>query len=513
MESKLFSAVRNIYSAFICRIVGLILPFILRAVMIYTIGAEYLGLTGLYQSIFAFLNIADLGLGSAIVYMMYKPMAEGDTDTICALLRVYRNIYRLIGGIVFISGLAIIPFLPHLIHGEMPQDIQPVVVYLILLLDSCLGYFFFSYRESLFNASQRVDILNYIELWVKVLTSAVQIYLLLRYQNFYLYCIVIPVITLFRNFAVAYISHKKYPQYVCKGTITSEQKQQLRKQVSGLLIGKISGNLGYNLDTIIISAFFGLAVLVKYQNYAMISLQLSTLVGLMQMSVIPGLGNSLVTETKEKNYENLFTYQFMFMWLNGWIAACLVCLYQPFMRFWMGEEMLLADAVIPVFGFYYITDKLNNVCWQFRIASGLWWEERYRAIFSGIFNLVMDLILIHIWGAAGVMIATILYQLFFDSIWGTRILFSNRFSGKNKWEYLKVSYFYMMVIIICCVICYFVCSYLPMVQGRNMQALGIMFLKVMICTVLSNGLMWLIYRRTKEYRNSESIFKRIIHWK
>ena len=513
VNSRLNNARKNIYSAYICKFAGLALPFILRMVMLSTIGAEYLGLTGLFQAIFSFLNIANLGMDSAITYMMYKPFAEDDTDTICALLNAYRYVYRIVGCVVLGAGLCVIPFLPHLIHGEAPEGVCLTAVYLILLVNTSLGYLFFSYRDSLFNASQRIDILNYLDLSIRVLTTGLQIVLLLLFRNFYIYCIIIPIITFVRNLAGYFLSRREFPQYECRGHITSEQKSSLKKQVSGLLINNVSSKLTYDLDIIVISSALGLVMLAKYQNYLIIASNVAMLVTMIDSSLIPGIGNSLVTETVERNYRYLNIYQYLYIWLNGWFMACLVCMYQPFILLWLGKEMMLPDTIVPLFGLYFITRSLNNVCWQFRTAAGLWWEDRYRAIFAGGFNLVMDLMLVRIWGVAGALIGTIIYQVVFDSPWGACILFHNRFPGQKPTAYVERNYFYLLTVSLGSALCWFICRLIPIPADRNLVTVGFLVFRGLVCTLVANGFLWLIYHHLPEYEDAKGLMMRLLERK
>ena len=510
-ESRLDNARRNMTSSVISRVINLIIPFVVRAIMLYTIGVEYLGLNGLFDSVFSFLCIADLGINSAIVYMMYKPIAQGDTDSVCALLRVCRNFYRVTGVAVFVLGAALIPVLPKLIYGEVPEGIHLTTVYLILLANTSAGYFFFSYRETLFRASQRIDIITYVELVVRILTNGAVIVVLLVTRNYYLRCVVILVMTVVRNLTVAYLSRIKYPQYVCRGSITGEEKEQLRKQMSGLVVSSISSRLSFDLDNIVISSLLGLTLLAKYQNYQLISARMLEIVGLISASVLPGIGHSLVTESKEKNYNDMNRYQLLYMWLNGWLAICMVCLFQPFMTFWLGRDMLLPDSLLPFFGLYYISLKMDDVCWQYRSASGLFWEDRKRALFAAVFNLTMDILLVRWLGVAGAMVTTILYQVFVDSIWGDRILFKYTFKEFNRWDYMKKRIYYMVVITFAGVLCWLAGRFIPVIDGRGINAVLLLLARGLMCTLLSNAFMWLFFRRMPEYCGAVSLMSRLLH--
>ncbi len=510
MSSKIRHARQNLFSSVFSKVVGLFLPFALRSVMISTIGVEYLGLTGLFQSVFSFLNLTELGLSSAIVYLLYKPVATGDVESVCSLLRFLRSFYKVVGTVILCVGLLLIPFLPHLIRGQAPDDIRLTVVYLILLCDTVAGYFFFAYMEVLFTASQRVDLLNYVGLGVRILTTVLQIIVLLCYQNFYLYCLVIPALTILRSLVIAWLSRREYPEYVCRGTLSSSQKSTLRRLTAGLMIGQVSGRFTYDLDNIVISAFLGLTLLGKYQNYALISLQLTSFVALFASSLLPGIGNAMAMESRQTNYQEMNVYQLLYMWMNGWITVCLICMYQPFIQLWLGKEMLLPDSLLPVFGLYYISAKMNDVCFQYRTAAGLWWEERYRAIFAGLFNLVMDLVLVKMIGIAGVMLGTILYQFLFDSFWGDAILFKNCFPEYNRSDYMRRRVLYVSVTVLACAVCWYVCKAFPSVDGRNGRAVFMLLLRGLICTVAANGILWTAYHRLPEYRPAVSLVRRLL---
>lgn len=142
------NTVRNVFWGFIDKIVLLILPFITRTLILKLIGEEYLGLNGLFTSIITVLNIADLGFGAAITYSMYKPIADNDNETLCAILNFYRKIYRIIGCVILVIGFSIMPFLPHLIKGSVPDDVNLYLLFTIYLSNTALSYLLFAYKRS-----------------------------------------------------------------------------------------------------------------------------------------------------------------------------------------------------------------------------------------------------------------------------------------------------------------------------------------------------------------------------
>ena len=229
--SRTENASRNIVWGILSKVISLGLPFVTRTVMIYTMGMQYVGLGSLFTSILQVLSFAELGIGSALVFSMYKPIAEGDDDKVCALLNFYRKTYRVIGCVILIFGLAMMPFLQYLIAGDLPNDINLQVLFLIYLLNNVLGYFLFAYKQSLFTASQRTDMISKIGMGLQLFSSIAQILALVLLHNYYAYAAVIPAITCLNNICIGVLTDKYYPQYKCKGEIEKEELHSIEKKV------------------------------------------------------------------------------------------------------------------------------------------------------------------------------------------------------------------------------------------------------------------------------------------
>ena len=197
------NASRNFTWGMFQRIVSSLFPFITRTVMIYTIGLSYVGLSGLFSSVLMVLNLAELGIGSAMVYFMYKPMAEENVDEVCALLAVYRKCYRAIGLVILVIGLCLFPLLHSFVNGEVPSDINLEILFAVYLMNNVLGYFLFAYRRSLLIAAQRSDYLSKVGTLIQFFSSLLMILALLITRSYYLYILVMPVSTIVSNLLVA----------------------------------------------------------------------------------------------------------------------------------------------------------------------------------------------------------------------------------------------------------------------------------------------------------------------
>ena len=238
-NSRTKNATRNIFSGLVNKIIMLLFPFIIRTIMIKKLGTEFLGLNSLFSSILQVLNLAELGFGSAVVFSMYKPIAEGDKKTICALLNLYKKIYKKIGIVIICISICIVPFLKYLINGSYPNSINLYVVFILYLSNTAITYMLFAYKSSILIAHQRSDIYNNILSFTYVVQYISQIVVIIIFKNYYLYLIVNILATILNNLIVNYIVNKNYPDYVCKGIINNDLKKDIKRRVTGLMMQKI----------------------------------------------------------------------------------------------------------------------------------------------------------------------------------------------------------------------------------------------------------------------------------
>ena len=496
------NAIRNIIWGLVNKVIVLVFPFIIRTILIKKLGSEYLGLSSLFTSILEVLNLTELGFSSAIVFSMYKPIAENDTKTICALMNLYKKIYRIIGTIILVIGLAITPFLTNLISGTYPDDINIYVLYLIYLFNTSITYFMFAYKSALLTAHQRTDITSNVHTIMYIIKYLLQIIVLVTLKNYYVYVLTITVTSIANNIVVAYITNKKYPQYVCKGDITEEEKTNIKKRVGGLMIQKVCATTRNSLDSIFISAYLGLTVVAMYSNYYSI---ISAILGISTMltsAIVAGVGNSIVVDSVEKNYKDMNKFNFMYMWIAGWCTICLACLYQPFMKIWMGEEYMFSYGVVVLFCMYFYALKMGDIRSVYSEAKGLWWESKYRAIAEVIANIALNWILVKFFGVYGIIAGTLISLLIINFGYGSQILFKYYFKEQKVSEYFLTHGKYALVTLIVCIVTYFVCSFI------SLEGILGLILKGIICVIVPNILYLVIYRKDSEFNDSkEFVFK------
>ena len=497
------NAARNVVWGIIEKVASLLLPFAVRTIMIKTLGSEYLGLSSLFTSILSVLSISELGIGTAIVFSMYKPIAEDDNETLCALLNAYRSVYRVIGIIILIAGLAITPFLPKLVKGSVPSDVSLYALYFIYLFNTVISYFLFSYKAALFSAFQRNDLLSKRSFVINLCSNIYKIAVLILFHSYYVYVIIIPVATIATNLLNAYLANKMFPDIQCKGVLPKETKDGIKKRIIGLMSFKIYNVVFASVDSIVISSFLGLTPLAIYNNYYYVQNSLVGFLVILTSSITAGVGNKMVTNSKEDNYSDFKKITFVNGWICSWCAVCMFCLYQPFMELWVGKELVFPFSTMTLMVFYFLLPRITTITYTYREAAGLWWEDRFRPLVSTVVNLVTNIVLVQIIGMNGVIISTLICTVFINIPWGSIILFKNYFCISPK-EYFSHIIFYLLISSFVGGSTYFLCTLLP--------DHGFVFLlvKASICFVIPNILFWICYHRMKEYSYVIGLFNRFL---
>lgn len=223
-ESRTKRVKNNIISGLINKIIVVGIPFITRTIIIWKLGASFLGLSSLFASILQVLNMAELGFSSAIVFSLYKPLAENDTECVCALMAFYRKVYKYVGLCILIVGGILTPFLPYLIKGDYPTSINLYILYLMYVFNTVISYWAYAYKAALVTADQRIDITNNINTVITLVQGGLQVFVLIIWENYYFFygCVIIG--SILNNILTAIVTSKKYPQYICKGEIDDEIK-------------------------------------------------------------------------------------------------------------------------------------------------------------------------------------------------------------------------------------------------------------------------------------------------
>lgn len=512
--SRTVNAKRNIIYGFLQVVVSLLLPFITRTILIYRFGIDYLGLNSLFSSVISVLSLMELGFGTAVVYSMYKPAAEGDLNQICAYLSYYRSIYRAIGSAILVMGLLLMPFLDRLVHDPtMPGGLNIYTCYLIFLTDAAISYLLFGYMTAIPTAYQRRDILSKVDMGMSLLQCLVRSMVLLFCSHFYLYLFSFPVVTVLRNLVTAQIIRRKYPGLVCRGRLSTDQKQDLNRKVYGLAIEKITAVSRNSIDTLCISAFIGLAANGMYNNYYFVMTSIIAFSTMVLSSMMAGVGNSIAVESKEKNYADMRLFDFIYTSVAGWAAVCLLCLYQPFIKTWLGQDLMLEMPVVAGMCVYFYILKSGDIRYVYHEGRGLWYESRFIMIGEAAVNIVLNILLCRVLGVFGIVLATVLSVFITNWFFCPRLLFRLYFRNGKLREYWMDHFLYAVTALLTAGISRGVCeSVLPLTMAGKGIVNSVVCLggRLGICTIMAFLVFRLVWCRSERYHTTVKWIRNIL---
>lgn len=488
------NAKKGIVYGVVNKIVTLLFPFVIQTITIKFLGIEYVGIKGLFGSILSILSLAELGVGSAIVYSMYKPIAEDDIETIGALLKLYKDLYHVIGGIILIIGVLLLPFLRFFIHGEYPAEINIHYVFVLYLVNIVISYWMYAYKSSLLSAYQRTDIISNIGTVVQSVMSCIQIIFLITTKNFYVYLWISICFTIINNLITSVCVDHMFPEIRCEGNVSAALKKNIKTNVMGLIVNKICGATRNTFDSIFVSMFLGLAQAAIYSNYFYILSALNGFTGVVLTSLLAGVGNSIALESREYNFRQMMMLNTIYMIIGGWMGTCMLCLYQPFMMLWMGEDLMLPQHIMVLFPIYFYIEKMGDIRGVYADAAGLFWENRYRTVIEAVANIVLNYIFVLKWGIFGIVFATIITLFFIGFMGSTLVIFKYYYKHGMK-EYLLSQMFYLVTFVVVGTITYLLCIN---IQVNNMVICCIV--RTVICCILPPVLVWLIVHRRSDYK-------------
>lgn len=489
-ESRTKNTTRNIVFGVLNKFVAIGLPFVTRTIILYFLGASFLGIGTLFSSVLSFLSLAELGFGSALVYSMYKPIAENDIDKVSALLKYYRKIYRIIGSVMLGVGTMLVPAIPFLIKGNPPEGINVYILYYIYLINSVISYFFAGYRQSLIVAHQRKDINSKISTLITLFVQFFEILALVITRNFYVYAFVPVLGTIITNVTTSYVTKKMYPEIDCRGNLDVQTKSEIKKKISGLMGTKLNSIVIHSADTIVISAFLGLTLTAKYGNYYYIMNAVCAFIAIIFSSITASVGDKIARESVDSVYDLFKKIQFVNVWIVGCCSAYFICLYEPFVKIWVGEEMQLGVGFAALMTLYFLVYEIQKTILTFKDAAGLWHKDKLRPYVSMLINVISNLVLVQIIGIYGIVLSSIL--AFMISVpWINKVLFNNLFDRSSRKNLLCIVSMILLIVVASC-LSYLLCAFCP--EG----ILGLA-LRIIICTVVSNTIFFVVFRKNQNF--------------
>ncbi len=431
------SSFTNISFAAINKIIGIVGPFVIRTIIIYKLGNEYVGINSLFTSLLLVLNLAEFGFGAAMTYSMYKPVNDGDIRKLSALLNHYKKVYRAIGLLILAGGLALSPFIRLLIKGDYPQTINIVALFVIYLINTVLSYLLFAYKGSVLIAYRKNDLVYLIQGTTLFFMYCFQAFVLIFIGNFYIYAIIMPLFTIANNVITNTVTNHLHPEITPTGQLNVEEKENIIGQVKALFVHRLAGVLITALDNVFVSAILGLVDLALYTNYFYIVNALNGLIEMMTSSMVSTIGGDLINLSAKKNYDKFCNYAYLLTVGIGFITICLYNMLQPFITLWVGVESVLPKSTLILFCIYFYSWRVRSIGQIYRDAAGIWRKDVVKSALGVILDIVLNYVLILTIGINGALLSTIMIMFVIFLPWETRIVSTELFHLK-PYRYVRI---------------------------------------------------------------------------
>lgn len=493
--SRTSNSLKNMAFGVGSQMLSILMGFFTRWMFIALLGKEYLGVSGLFTNVLSLLSLANLGFDTAIIYSLYKPLAEGDMVAVKGYMHVYKRVYQAVCIAVLVLGGILMPFLPHLINGEVTIPENIYVIYGLFLLQSASSYLF-SYKQSLLTASQQNRVNSLYHSIFMVLRNLGEMVVLFFFHAYIPTLLCIIAFQLAENAWIARVADKKFPFLAdsSAGQITPEQKDALKENVKSLFLYKISGTIISSTDNILISKFQGLASVGLYSNYIYIVDVIRTFLSYIFYSMTASIGNYNATESKEANERMYYNLFFASFWLYGFTGICLGVLLNPFISLWIGKEYLLPGWTVFIIIANYYTAGVQYAPTTYREVTGLFKIGKYRPLIAAVINLVVSILLAYPLGISGILLGTIISRLCVYFWYDPYIIHKTLFERKLT-HYFATYLLYGAAALGAGAICFIIGSSIP-VQNEGLAFL----MKVVLCAVLPNALFFLLFRKREEFQ-------------
>jgi O-antigen/teichoic acid export membrane protein len=484
-------ASKNIKYSTIAYVLKLTLQFAVRLVFVRSLSVEYLGINGLFTNFLAMLSLAELGVGPAIVYSLYKPLAEKDTETVKILMRLFQKAYCGIGVFIIVAGICVLPWLEWFIKGNSVTDIH--WFYVIFLLNTGVSYFY-SYKRNLLIADQKQYINSIYQSVGQIALAVLQIIALLVYPSYWLYIVLMLLVTVCENFAVAKKADQVYPFLQDKGVkkLDIGIKNTIIKNVKAMVAHKIGGMAVFSTSNLILSKFVGLSAVGLYSNYYLVVNAANSFVGQFFTSITASIGNLLVLESSEKKQIIFKVIEFIVAW-QGIIVCCgFYVLLNPLIELWLGKKFLFDIIIVDwlIVNFYLM--YMRKAVLTFSDASGLYWNDRYKPLAETIITPIVSIYLTIYYGVIGVIWGGIISTLLISFWVEPYVLFRNSIDIRLK-DYFKDYFKYAAVTLLTAV-------FSKWLYSRLFSEVTVInfILGVILCLIISNSVWILVFRKREE---------------
>lgn len=492
-KSRTEYSARNTTIAMVSRIIAIVMGYLARVVFTHTLSESYVGINGLFTDILNVLALSELGIGTAITYALYRPVAEKDIERQKSVMKLYQGLYRLVALLIAAAGLLVVPFLGYFVHDAYDVD-HILLIYLLYLANSVLSYLFV-YKKTLVDAHQ----LNYIGVLYHtvflVIQYVFQMVLLAATRNFILYLLTYLLCTAANNICIARKADSLYPYLRDENIepLPREEKKKLIKNIKAMLLHKIGAVVVNNTDNLLLSVMVGIISVGKYANYYLVIGSVRQVLDQAFQGITASVGNLGVTENRERVRTIFESSFFVGQWMYGFASICLFQLLNQFVAVSFGEKYVFPSTLVFVLCLNFFVTGMRQAALIFRDSLGLFWFDRYKPLAEAAVNLTASIFLTLRFGIIGVFLGTFISTMF-TSFWiEPYVLYQKRLKSPVAPYFLRYAV-YSGVVFAAGFLTHTACT--P-VRGAGFPAF---LARAFICVTVPNLLFLLCYHKTREFR-------------
>jgi O-antigen/teichoic acid export membrane protein len=504
---RLEQSIRNLLAGWLGQAVFIVVNFVTLSVFNHELGQRYMDVQGLFTNVLVILSLSELGVGMAIIYELYRPLADNDIVRIRSLMRLFKRAYLIIGVAIIGIGCALTPFIQHLINGATSIPLHEIQLYFFcFVLNSGISYFF-SYKGALIIADQKKYFVLLYQYGFQIGMCVIQIVVLILTHNYLLFLCCQLASTLLQNILIARKADRLYP-YIKERTAIEpiEQKtlQGIKKNIFALVLHRIATIASTPASTLIVNSAVGTATVGMYYVYnSQIVMGLSRIMDQAFDAIIASVGNLAVKESKERQVQIFKTTFFINALLYTITAVPLLCVIDAFVGdIWLDQSYVFPFSITALIVALYFLKGMRSAGLSFIQAYGLYWQTRWKAVIESVVLVSLCLILVVEYQIAGVVIAGLISTVLVSTVYEGIMLFKHGLKQSYRWYFLRFI-LYFLVVSVLSMVAYALCTLVPW------SGIGGFFAKGFVALVIAVGGFTLVFFRTSEFHEFVDIIRRL----
>ena len=464
-ESRVRKSLLNARVNLIFYFLTLALSFFSRKIFLDTLGADFVGLTSTLQNLLGFLNLAELGISTAIGYVLYKPLFEQNKLKINEIISVFGYLYHWIGKIMLLAGGILACFLS-LIFSNTGFDLTLIFfVYFSFLISTLIGYFI-NYKQTLLGADQKNYVVTAYFQTVTIIKTLIQIVLAYYTKNYYLWVVIELLFGFVYSIILNWKIRKVYPwlhSEVRQGKYLLKRYPEVIKYTKQLFVHKIGGIVQYQTTPVLIYSFISLKMVAYYGNYSIIIDKVTAMINSLFTGMEAGIGNLIAEGNPTKIQKVFWEINALRYYIAGFTVYAIYQLINPFIRVWLGNEYILSNVVIIIILANTYMRISNGYNASFLFGYGLF-NDTWAPLTEAAINIITAIIAGTIWGLPGVLLGNFFSFLLIVCVWKPYFLYSKGFKMPSYSYWLNIL-IYLLIFIIACIISSFITSLVPITKS------------------------------------------------